>query len=130
MVRHYVSIALAAVLLSFGCLLGASGPTRVLAYGPYTSTFCANFPLNTDVHWDSAQIEHYYGHGTHVTRVQIRWTLSVLSGYRTVDAWARIEGDNGRAPTPFDAEHAQGAMLLSTGEILYTSVDTCGRQYY
>lgn len=125
MVRRRVLIALTAILLTFGSLLGTTRNTLAAAG---LTLECYGWPSETIAHWNSAFIESEYGRGVYVARVQYRWELSTVFGGGSAYsyAWARIEGDNARAATPFFfTAQATAAALLSDNRVLYSSPVVC-----
>jgi hypothetical protein len=125
MIRRQVSIAVTAVLLAFGSLLGTARPTLA---APGLTLECYGWPSETIAHWNSAFIESEYGRGVHVTRVQFQWEFTTVfgSGSEYSYAWARIEGDNARAGTPFFfTAQATAAALLSDNRVLYSPTVVC-----
>jgi hypothetical protein len=119
--RHYFAIVLIAVLLSVSSWLGAVHPAAAQIVTLVPS--CKGWPSETVLHWDSAEIEHAYGHGIHIVRADFRWNIYLQS--QPHDIVAKIDGDNARAVTPIFAVSAQAAVLFSDGSFYQTGTVDC-----
>lgn len=119
--RRQISIAIAAVLLSVGSVLGTAEPTGATADAGWIQ--CDSSPFLTLYHWDSGHFHYLYGQHAHVSSVQFQWTVSGPTGYQF--AFAQLDGDNAYALTPAGAFQVVARVHVTLGADYTTYMYPC-----